>query len=61
MSEVFGSLYANIYDALYHDKDYSAECDMIEGIFDRYGESSVKSILDLVQPCLLYTSDAADE
>ena len=50
MSEVFGSLYANIYDALYHDKDYSAECDMIEGIFDRYGESSVKSILDLVQP-----------
>ena len=47
MSEVFGSAYANVYDALYHDKDYSAECDMIEGILKRYGESPVRSILDL--------------
>lgn len=47
MSEVFGSAYANVYDALYHDKDYSAECDMIEDILKRYGESPVRSILDL--------------
>jgi SAM-dependent methyltransferase len=47
MSEVFGSSYANVYDALYHDKDYSAECDMIESIIKRYGESPARSILDL--------------
>jgi SAM-dependent methyltransferase len=47
MSEVFGSAYANVYDALYRDKNYSAECDMIEGILKQYGKSPVRSILDL--------------
>lgn len=43
---VFGPEYANAYDALYHDKDYSAECDLLEQVFKRYG-SSVKRVLDL--------------
>lgn len=47
MSKVFGSGYANAYDTLYHDKDYSGECDMIEGILGRYGESPTRSIIDL--------------
>jgi len=47
MSDVFGSAYANAYDVLYHDKDYSFECDIIESIFDRYGKFPIRSILDL--------------
>jgi len=33
VSEVFGSIYADTYDLLYHDKDYAVECDLIERIF----------------------------
>ncbi len=47
MSEVFGSIYADAYDALYHDKDYSAECDLIERLFQIYGDGAIRSFLDL--------------
>lgn len=47
MSDVFGAIYADSYDLLYHDKDYAAECDLIERIFHAYGDDSIHSILDL--------------
>jgi SAM-dependent methyltransferase len=47
VSEVFGSIYAEAYDILYHDKDYKAECDLIERIVTAYGQGSIRSILDL--------------
>lgn len=47
MSEVFGSLYADVYDVLHHDKDYAAECDLIERIFQAYGDGAIHSVLDL--------------
>lgn len=47
MSDVFGSVYANAYDALYQDKDYAAECDLLECIFEQYGIIPIKKLLDL--------------
>lgn len=47
MSEMFGAVYADAYDLLYQDKDYDAECDLIESLFKNYGESGIKSVLDL--------------
>jgi SAM-dependent methyltransferase len=44
---VFGSVYAAAYDALYGDKDYEAECDLLEGVFSEYGDGGVTSVLDL--------------
>ncbi|MBV9328767.1 MAG: class I SAM-dependent methyltransferase [Chloroflexi bacterium] len=44
---VFGEAYAGAYDALYHDKDYAAECDLIEGLCASYAQQPVKRILDL--------------
>lgn len=46
MKEVFGSTYANLYDALYQDKDYVKECNFIEEIF-KDKKINVKKILDL--------------
>jgi SAM-dependent methyltransferase len=46
MTEVFGANYADSYDALYADKDYGAECDLVEEIF-RHADRPVRSILDL--------------
>lgn len=46
-SKVFGKEYADQYDIFYHDKDYEAECDLIEEVFRRYTDNPVKSILDL--------------
>ena len=46
MSEVFGNEYAASYDALYADKDYDAECDLLVRIFTRAGRP-VKTVLDL--------------
>jgi SAM-dependent methyltransferase len=34
---VFGAGYAGAYDALYGEKDYAAECDMIESLFAEFG------------------------
>jgi SAM-dependent methyltransferase len=47
MDEVFGQAYAESYDILYHNKDYKAECDLIENIVKTYGDGSAHSILDL--------------
>jgi SAM-dependent methyltransferase len=47
MSEVFGSLYADSYDALYQDKDYLAECDLIQQVFRKYSERPIRQVLDL--------------
>jgi len=48
MSEkIFDTVYSDAYDPLYADKDYNAECDLIEGIFARYGDGQIRRILDL--------------
>lgn len=39
--------YARYYDMLYQDKDYNAECDFLEKIFDAYASKPVRLILDL--------------
>ena len=46
-NQVFGEVYAGVYDSLYQDKDYEAECDLLEAIFQRYGQNSIHSVLDL--------------
>ena len=46
-NQVFGSVYAENYDLFYEDKDYEAECDLIEGIFRRHADGQVSTILDL--------------
>lgn len=43
---VFQETYANVYDALYQDKDYEKECDFIEALFIKYNHKP-KTILDL--------------
>jgi len=43
---VFGE-YSNFYDALYQDKDYEAEVTFLEGIFERYANNPVRTVLDL--------------
>jgi len=45
--QVFGRVYAEQYDLLYGDKNYEAECDLLEEVFRRYGQGPVKTILDL--------------
>src|SRR4030095_2024952 len=46
VSEPFGSIYADCYDALYQEKDYEAECDLIERLLRTYGDGNISSILD---------------
>jgi SAM-dependent methyltransferase len=45
--DVFGPAYADAYDALYLDKDYGAECDLLERLFAKYAGAPVRSVLDL--------------
>jgi len=47
VTQPFGSDYAESYDELYADKDYEAECDLIERVLRTYGEGKIASILDL--------------
>lgn len=47
MNNVFDTTYARVYDVLYQDKDYLAECDLLEQIFERYATQPVHKILDL--------------
>ncbi|MEW6621509.1 MAG: class I SAM-dependent methyltransferase [bacterium] len=42
----FGEEYANLYDALYQDKNYEKECDFIEAIFKKHNYQP-KTILEL--------------
>jgi SAM-dependent methyltransferase len=44
---VFGAEYAAAYDTLYGDKDYLAECDLIECVFRAYAGQRVRRVLDL--------------
>jgi SAM-dependent methyltransferase len=44
---VFGSEYAAAYDTLYRDKDYAAECDVVERAFQQYGQDRIRRVLDL--------------
>jgi SAM-dependent methyltransferase len=46
-ARVFGREYAAAYDDLYHDKDYLAECDLIERVFETYGAGPIRRVLDL--------------
>ena len=43
----FGREYADLYDLLYSDKDYEAECDLVEEVFRRYSTARIHTILDL--------------
>ena len=47
VEHVFRQDYADHYDIFYADKDYEAECDMLEEVFRRYGKGEIRSILDL--------------
>lgn len=47
MKGVFGPVYAQAYDALYQDKDYASECDLLERIFKQYAHRPVQTFLDL--------------
>ena len=47
MSEIFGRAYAADYDRVYGDKDYAAECDLIEKAFKAHAAAPVRSVLDL--------------
>jgi len=44
---VFGPDYAGAYDELYQDKDYAAECAVLERVFRSYAEGQVQRVLDL--------------
>jgi SAM-dependent methyltransferase len=44
---VFGTEYAAAYDALYRDKDYAAECVLIERVFAELAGQPVERVLDL--------------
>jgi SAM-dependent methyltransferase len=44
---VFGDDYAAAYDDLYHDKDYAAECDLLEGLFETCARRPVRRVLDV--------------
>jgi SAM-dependent methyltransferase len=46
MNNVFGATYAGLYNLLYSDKDYEAECDLVDRLFQRYGDKSISSIVD---------------
>jgi SAM-dependent methyltransferase len=47
MSSIFGPGYADTYNRLYQDKDYVAECDLMERIFQNYGHGAIRAVLDL--------------
>lgn len=47
MTGVFDHDYASQYDDLYTDKDYGAECDVLESVFDRYLNEKPRLLLDL--------------
>jgi len=47
MAQPFGTQYAEVYDALYEDKDYASECGLIERVFAEYSQRPVRRILDL--------------
>ncbi|WP_109106231.1 class I SAM-dependent methyltransferase [Azospirillum sp. TSO35-2] len=47
MSGIFGPAYAAVYDALYGEKDYGGESDLIAHLLAMHADSPVASVLDL--------------
>lgn len=47
MSNVFGPAYAAAYDLFYAEKDYEAECDVIERAFAEFSTVAIDRVLDL--------------
>ena len=47
MSQVFGHVYAAAYDRIYRDKDYDAECEVIDRVFQQFAAKPVRKVLDL--------------
>jgi SAM-dependent methyltransferase len=48
VSSIFAGSYARLYDAMYASKDYSRECDFVEGALRRYGDGGTyRTVLDL--------------
>jgi SAM-dependent methyltransferase len=47
MSEIFGGLYADAYDALYRTKDYEGEADLIERLLAQNNLTGPRRLLDL--------------
>src|SRR5207245_8879547 len=47
LAPTFASTYAHAYDLLYPDNASPAECDLIENIFHRYGDTPISRVLDL--------------
>lgn len=44
---VFGRGYSGFYDALYGDKDYAREVDMLEEVFRRHARGAVRTVMDM--------------
>lgn len=44
---VFDSLYAGQYDQFYAEKNYSSECDMVEGAVELFGQNMPSTVLDI--------------
>ena len=47
MNQIFGATYADAYDLLYLDKNYSTECNLIDKFFHTCGNDSISTVLDL--------------
>jgi SAM-dependent methyltransferase len=47
MSEPFGPGYAGAYDLIYREKNYEAECDLLERVFRSAKDRIVRRVLDL--------------
>lgn len=47
MTDVFKDNYSGAYDLIYGEKDYAGECDLAERLFETYGDTPVRSVLDL--------------
>src|SRR5437016_14594432 len=44
--EPYQDKFSGYYDLLYSDKNYTAECDLIQSIFERYGNPRPQTIVD---------------
>ena len=47
MNNIFDSGYADAYDLLYSEKDYVAECELIEKLFKTFNDAPIRHVLDL--------------
>lgn len=47
MTDLFGPVYAPVYDRLYGDKDYDGEVELLDRLFRRYATQPIRSVLDV--------------